>query len=111
MALGFSCNSKVAFIVSSVTAMAKEKKNKKKPDDSQGSQDPNPTQDDESGSSQESDRVLPGVAFWIACKTPSCMLRRLESLFINMFQSCGFDVYTCKVIRSDILEILHWYPN
>lgn len=49
------------------------------------------------GHPNDSSKVRPGVAFWIAIQTHECMLRKLEGMFVNMFLACGFSVYHCKV--------------
>ena len=42
-------------------------------------------------------KMRPGVAFWIAVRTHDCMLKKLETMFVNMFMACGFSIYQCKV--------------
>ena len=97
-------------MVSSVTGIAKEKKTDKAPES-------NPTESNQvvvddggqgtsalpDGASAEEDdsKVYPGVAFWIALRTHECMLQKLENMFVNMFQSCGFSIYHCKVRKDD----------
>ena len=45
-------------------------------------------------------KMRPGVAFWIAVRTHDCMLKKLETMFVNMFMACGFSIYQCKVPLS-----------
>ena len=99
----------VVFMVSSVTGIAKEKQTEKTPETNptesnqvvvdDGGQGPSGRQD---GASAEDDsKIYPGVAFWIALRTHECMLQKLENMFVNMFQSCGFTIYHCKVRKDD----------
>ena len=60
------------------------------------------------GHTNDSTKIRPGVAFWIAIQTHECMLRKLEGMFVNMFLACGFAVYHCKVCYFSHISKLVW---
>ena len=96
----------MAFVVTAVTGLEKEAPKKQTPDSSdatgQGDEPANVTTEETQSADvqpNETSKVRPGVAFWIAIKTHDCMLQKLEGMFVNMFLACGFSVYHCKVIK------------
>ena len=84
-----------------VTAVTGIDKPKKKPQPlEEGLEQGEDRHDEEVGEQHPKDPIdkcLPGVSFWIAIRTHSCMLPTLERSFVNLFHSVGLTIYDCKV--------------